>query len=411
MSWNNFLIGVCVAATFIVGAVALAVPNLSERIRILYASDRCDSRYAEEGAKIDCWLQMPLEFVKAGSMKAGFRAFSYLYDTYPLFASSGCHRHAHKIGDAAYSGFYVGRGLALEEIDFPQEATACGYGFFHGFIEHLVQNNADKQFVVSSCEYLRATYSSTMRDVGTICYHASGHGFMQREADSLPKGMWGNAANMVAQPLKRCEELPTNEREIEDCREGVFNVLVDWMETGNFGLAPRKQDPLVLCGQVEEGWRYACLYELAQNLGNITEGSPLKAAAFAASIRDTEQRKMAFGVMVAGMMQSATALDEYKRILAECNSIKEAALYETCVVSSANGMMEHGEPGEEYKKVLDLCADPSLREGGDAACYLALSKRLPRFYEPGKAARICAAFPEIYRQSCDEARFPKDGIL
>lgn len=400
MSWSNVALAVVLALAVVVGLFELAVPHLAERVSQIRAADACDAAHEEIKARVDCWLKTPLDRIQAGSLPAAFRAFSYLYNAYPLFASSGCHRYAHKLGDAAYYEFVVARGLPIQAIRFPQSTTACGYGFFHGFIEHFVQNYFEKQFVVDSCEYLRKEYSSTMRDIGTICYHASGHGFMQAQADALPEAMQGNPDLMVAAPLERCEELPTNQKEIEDCREGVFNVLVDWMETGDFGLAFDLRDPLQLCSLLKDGWQYACFYELAQNLGRITEGNPLKAAQFSTTIRDSELRTMAFGVMVAGMMQSATALDEYKKILAECVHIEDATLRDMCVTSSANGMMEHGSPGKEYEKVLDLCADSVLQAGDEAACYGALSKRLLRFYEPGKAASICGKFPEQYRGAC-----------
>jgi hypothetical protein len=400
MSWNKiglFALAPAVAA----GIFMLYVPHLPERIGTVVHADACDAAHEGIQAKVDCWLGRPLSIVDAGSLTAGFRAFTYLYETYPAFASTGCHRYAHKVGDAAYYNFMLAKGLALEEVEFPQSTTACGYGFFHGFIEHLVQNDPDEKNVVQNCEYLRETYAKNMRDIGTICYHASGHGFMQTQADALPDAMWGNPGLMVKQPLEACERLPTNGQEIEDCREGVFNVLVDWMETKDFGLSFDLDDPLALCSRVAAGWQYACYYELGQNLGKITGGSPLRAAAFSASIRDTELRRMTFGVMVAGMMQSKTALDEYRELLGECTAIEEAVLYETCVVSSANGMMEHGVPGEEYAKVLDLCADARLTErDGDAACYRALGQRLARFYPPGKVASICGSFPSAYRDSC-----------
>jgi len=401
MSLNSTVLSALGIAVASVAICVLSVPHLSERVGTILHAEACDDTHEGIQAKVDCWLQRPLGIVSAGSLMAGFRAFTYLYETYPEFASTGCHRYAHKIGDAAYYNLMLARGLSLEEIEFPQSTTACGYGFFHGFVEHLVQNDPDEPVVVRNCEYLRETYADDMRDIGTICYHASGHGFMQTQADALPDAMWGNPVSMVKRPLEGCEALPTTEREIEDCREGVFNVLVDWMETGDFGLSTDLEDPLALCSEVVARWQYACFYELGQNLGQITQGSPLTAARFSMHIPDPELRRMTFGVMVAGMMQSKAALDEYRGVLNECAQIEDAALYETCVVSSANGMMEHGVPGDEYVKVLDLCADPALgARGGDVACYRALGQRLARFYSPGKAATICGAFPAVYRDSC-----------
>lgn len=395
------------AAPFVAGFL-LTTLALGHAAALDVSLDRAGASCAEkksEAEQADCWMQIVLLELRKRGIGPAFRQFAKLYERYPVFGATGCHSHAHRVGDAAYYGLYVAEGLSLKEIDFPQETTTCGYGFFHGFIEHLIQDKPDEAFVVETCEYLRGRLAGTMRDIGTICYHASGHGFQQTEADDLHSELWGRADLLVQRPLARCESLPTNDAEIEDCRQGVFNVITDWMAFKNFGLALDLDDPLRLCRALPERWHHACFYELAQKLEPVTRDSPAKAAALVGGITRGALREMTFGVMIAGMLQRQAPLNGYPRIIAECIAIADDALFKTCVQSSANGLMEHGSPGREYEKVLDLCATPALSaRGGDRFCYEALAHRLSRFYPAEKKHTICGKFPASFHDACRTAR-------
>lgn len=363
----------------------------------------CDISNGTESEKLDCWLQLIFSEMKRGGVASAFAAFGHIYDTYPMFGASGCHQHAHKVGDTAYYEFFVAKGLTLEEMDFPQETTTCGYGFFHGFVEHLIQDNPDPAFVAETCEYLRSRLSHDMRDIGTICYHASGHGFTVAKADVLKKSEWGNMRAMIEMPLARCEGLPTNEKEVEDCREGVFNVISDWMTMNNLGLEFNFEDPFSSCNQLPARWHYACYYEFGMKLEPVTGDSPIRAAEYVQSIRDFTLREMTFGVMVAGMMQRDAPLGSYLETFKECTSMPDE-LFKMCITSSANGMMEHGSPGKEYMDVMRACAEPILspREG-TRLCFETLALRLSRFYTQEEKARICEEFPQLYKDSCHRA--------
>lgn len=376
-------------------------PSVAQGFGAAREAAQCDEK-PNDTERVECWMQMVAQELRSEGMVPAYKIFSYLYEKYPTFGATGCHQHAHKIGDVAYYEVYVAQGKTLKDMEFPQETTSCGYGFFHGFIEHLIQDHPDQAYVVETCEYLRGRLSGTMRDIGTICYHASGHGFMQSQADSLAPEQLGNALLLVRKPLESCDTLPANAKEIQDCREGVFNVLADWQIVQNFGLSFDFQKPFQLCEKIESKWRKACYYELGMKLEPIIGDSPIKAAQYVMQINDKDIRIMTFGVMVAGMMQRRAPLDEFDLIIQECIRVSDRDLFEHCVVSSANGMMEHGSPGYEYKKVLSLCASAGLEDrNGTQLCYNALARRLSRFYTPAKKMLICGEFPHEYRAACE----------
>ncbi|MEK7505585.1 MAG: hypothetical protein AAB597_01675 [Patescibacteria group bacterium] len=367
------------------------------------AATECAGGARNDAERVDCWLQIVFERLRNDGIASAYETFGRLYDSYPLFGASGCHQHAHKVGDTAYYELFVAAGRRdIEGMDFPQSATSCGYGFFHGFIEHLIQDHPSPAYVTTACEYLRGKYSGTMRDIGTICYHASGHGFTLAQVDTLPKTEWGKLPGFIARPLAQCEDLPfAKEREVEDCREGVFNVIADWMTGNEYGLRFDYEHPFDTCADTPIRAAYACYYELGQKLEPVIKDNPLVAERLVAPIEDKGLRETAFGVMVAGMMQRKVPLGEEKKILDSCLKIGDQALFRVCILSLANGMMEHGSPGKEYQRVLFVCSDSRLEERGIGGfCYDTLALRLSRFYAPEKKLRICGLFPADRTESC-----------
>lgn len=400
---NHRVLVVCVALVLVAGA-AWGGPSLVEGFSLSQEIGSCERSFTSDAEKINCWLQIVFDRLRSEGLVSAYRAFSYLYETRPIFGASGCHQHAHKVGDTAYYELFVAGGLTLEEMNFPQETTSCGYGFFHGFVEHLIQDHPDGAYVTKTCEYLRERYSESMRDIGIICYHASGHGFTISKADTLTKSEWGNMYALVEEPLLSCESLPDiSSREIEDCREGVFNVISDWMVLEDLGLSFDYEEPFKLCNTLLERWKHACYYELGMKLEPVIGDEPTEAEKFVRNIGDTDLRETVFGVMIAGMMQRQAPLNGYEEVLGGCLNVVDATLMHICVRSLVNGMMEHGSPGKEYEKILPLCAFPSLKEREvESVCYEALARRLSRFYVPEKKEFICARFPEAYADFCRE---------
>lgn len=389
------------AALILLGGVFFG-SKTAEGISVRVSAAECASRSEQESVRVDCWIELALNYVQRGDISAAYRTFGYLYGAYPSFGASGCHVHAHKLGDAAYYNFFISQGLKLSEMNFPQETTSCGYGFFHGFIEHLIQDYPQTAYVKETCEYLREALSTNMHDIARICYHASGHGFLQAEADSLTKERFGNVPVIVARPLKRCEALPgVTEMEIEECREGVFNVVSDWMIEKNFGLSFDFKHPFVICDALPERWHWACYYEFGQKLASVIGDKPLVAEQYVASIRKKDIREMTLGVIIAGMMQRLAPLNQYVAVYEDCARMKDDGLSSVCIRSATNGMMEHGEPGKEYEKIIPMCSLPSLREReGAEICHDTLARRLSRFYPPAKKTDICNMFPPEYRTDC-----------
>lgn len=382
------LIAIATAFTFLVWPYVFLERSLSS----------CESANTDK-EQIECIFRIIESEFERGGIVSAMTVFSEAYDRFYSFASSGCHRYAHRVGDLAYYHDYLANP-DLAAMEFPQETTSCGYGFYHGFLEHLIQDHPTAAFVGQTCEYLRARLSEQMQDIGTTCYHGSGHGFTLAEAERVPREQWGDIDAFTAEPLASCEKLSANAREIEDCKEGVFNVVIDWMAEKQYGFEYDVAQPFETCDALSENNVKACYYEMAQKLDGVSDRDPVRMVEILRDARE-EYVLLAFRVGIAGIIQQTVADNEpYESTLARCATL-EQRFFQACVESIVAGLFEHGVPQEEYKKPLQVCEeDVVVRGSAQDVCYRTLAQRLKRFYEPARLRELCVLIPQQDRAHC-----------
>lgn len=394
--WNKRqLIVLTLGALALVSVFLFSIFISSPARALAVCRGEVDERQAE------CIFRVIERELMDGSMKSAMAVFSQAYKDFPSFVQPGCHKQAHRVGDIVYARLYS-PDTGVGALDFPQETTACGYGFFHGFLEHLTQDNPDPSFVDTTCLDLRERLGGTMGAIGEICFHGSGHGFALAHAETLPKSSWGNVREFTVEPASMCDKFTkAREREREECKEGVFNVLVEWMSLGQYGFTFNREEPFRFCDAGPKELQSACYYETAQKLDGLAHYDPVAVAEIVAHVADKKLRTTAFQVGVAGIVQN-TILDENapERTIARC-ALLEQELFEMCLGSFINGLFEHGSPQEEYKRALDVCALPAVQEKSAALfCYDTIALRLDRFYSDDQKRNICALIPAEYRDGC-----------
>jgi hypothetical protein len=385
-------------------AAALIYPKPLQSFLMSRELAACETENDDAAAQIECAFRLIERTIDTKGLSAGMEAFTQSYTAITAFADTGCHKHAHRVGDIVYYKMY--RPLNdLTKLDFPQSTTACGYGFYHGFMEHLIQDHPTIEFVTETCDYLSLRYGATMGDIRTICYHGAGHGLMLAWVEGRPRSQWGDAYALSAKPVAQCEALPSaNEREKEECKEGIFNLIADWRDDKQYGFSLKKGESLfALCDRLPRTMRHACYYEMAQKVDKPSELDPVKLAAIAMGIVYPEYTQVVFDVGIAGIMQQVIAEgDRYKDVLASCVSLEER-FSRACIESAVHGLYEHGEPQREHERAQEACRHEGVRGGPlEEACYTAVSGSLLRFYPKEKALSICEGFPEAYARACTE---------
>ncbi len=400
---NKLFIGIGALVVLLCGGLAYAVYADSSgpfaSLRQVRSLRPC-TKIEKTDLQTECIFRVLDKELRDKGSQAVFRSFTHAYEMFPAFAAAGCHRHAHRLGDMTYYGLYVGRE-DLDAIDFPQETTACGYGFYHGLLEHLIQDRPDPAFATQTCEYLTKRLSGQMRDIQMICYHGSGHGFILAHSEKVPRERWGDLHIFTDVPVQQCDELlKATASDIEQCKEGVFNVIVDWMALDQYGFTYNSKTPFVICDSVIPSSKKACYYEMAQKIDKASGWDPVRMERIVDQIADTDLRRMAFQVGIAGLVQNTIVQHGEEDIITKCATLNESTR-EACIGAVVHGLFEHGMPQEEFQRPLALCALPSIQESGKQSfCYGNIVYHLERFYTPERALELCYKFPADFREAC-----------
>lgn len=391
MWFHKYKFSVLLILFFVVAGVGLALYAESSRS---VATATCNSKFENDEEKINCWYDLIRGAFTAEGTEAAFNLFEEIYRDYDTFSNTGCHRHAHNVGDMAYYFDYLNH-RDITKTEFPRNATACGYGFYHGFFEHLIQDNPQVEFVTEICEYAKVELLDVAPAIAQTCYHGSGHGFVLGQVGKLTDERDWNIRTFTSAPLNSCESLPeAKEREIEECRQGVYNVLVDWMADEEYGLYYDREKPFAVCDLERYERQPDCYYEMSQKIDGVSGHDPIKAAAIANTAKRVDLRGSIVNVALAGMVQRDPKGDQ-KNLLLACQSLT-GPLKDSCIAGIVGGLVEHDTTGGNYGNALNFCGQDALNSDESGACYRALGANIQRFKTK-----------EELGLSCEEGLYPE----
>ncbi len=356
----------------------------------------CDAKEDSEGAA--CWNSMLARSLRTEGAKGAFRTLVRLYKTEPAFITNGCHRQAHIIGEAAYAEYR--RHLDWAQVGFGPETIYCNYGYYHGIFEHLFRDNpGNLKLVKTLCDELEEKLSRSIPRIRQNCYHGAGHGFMP---EPPPEKNWGNAPAMTRPALNACDALSVpSPKEREECHQGVYNVLADWMNFNKYGLRFPEPNLLRVCeDQPEKDHRLACYYEFGMRIHDAAKNDiALIAEKFVNAIPDDETAKMVMGSAASTVIESTLGRERYDDFAAACRALPER-LGDSCINGLLGGLVAHGEPGKEYKKALAFCASPEFTEEERSSCYRHLFEKFHQVYLAEEVLRLCQSIPIRHQKSC-----------
>ncbi len=377
-------------AVFVIGVGIGSTSNnqlsvLGEEIDNCYLNNKTN-----DAAQVDCWMGLMKDSYSRGGTEKAFEIFQYIYDNYDGFANSGCHRQAHRVGDFAYYFDYLSH-KNFDLVQFPKSANACGYGFYHGFIEHLVQDNPEVSFVKNTCQYLISRLNETAPDIAKTCYHGSGHGFLIAEADEIVTKEPINIVNVTNLPIKKCSELQVAEEYIAECHEGVFNVFIDWMVEGNYGLKYDNLNPFVPCEALlpDELSYQACSIEISRKFDSLSGYEPAKVLALIKKNPFTQIHDRMFQIGVTGIVQH-NPKDGPLSLTTKCREL-DSEYQEQCFSAVVLGIFSHGNPREIYLEAEEFCSSEYLTVGERSLCYKESAQRIKRFYSVNEIIKLCGA--------------------
>ncbi|MCH7730573.1 hypothetical protein IID21_03545 [Patescibacteria group bacterium] len=338
-----------------------------------------------------CWQETIENALAEGGIEGGFFALSDLYDNDPSFRSD-CHGYTHIIGEEASSVFARGEDMALTT-----KASYCGYGFYHGFMETLLQTTGDLSQAREFCDYVDKQLASQNPGAWRACSHGIGHGTV----DGSDPRTWGDAEAMIAEGLRLCEILSSEEFQKDLCASGVFNSLAIMHYDPKYKLEINNADPYWICQKQTVGYFKKPCYEEMNTLTLRSSGNDFSKASFhVENIEESEYAVFAIQSLAAYASSFAIKDASYREFIATCQSLSEH-LKIPCVAGFAAGLLEHGPPEREYVAALDYCASEMLTEKEKEACYKRLLGGAWHLYSSQKYQDICNLVAREYKRLCN----------
>ncbi len=344
---------------------------------------------------LSCWAAEIETVLSQKGFDAAFARFDELYSRDAVFVAN-CHDMTHLIGEAAYRQFVeTGKGITSDKT------ALCGYGFFHGFIETMLQTQESYDTAVRFCAEIQAELSKTIASPNAIyaCYHGIGHGTF----DALPQRIWGNDREMVRQALATCREVTVGKDEIlyKQCATGVFNSLANAYSVQLYTLQYDTQDPDKICREQEnEMLQRACYAEVMLGYLRVyfPTLSPDELIQKVTALTHPVGGPMTMFTLVATSMNTDVQSMDFTAWKQRCLSVPEN-FRSACVEGVAEGLIGWGKPGSEYIQALQWCSTVA-KTTQRAVCYEYVLPRLDTLYSREKTAEICSTVPEDVRLLC-----------
>lgn len=321
-------------------------------------------------------------------------AFELVASLYESGASGDCHAYAHKIGEKAYKLFSQANKLTLG-----RKTYYCGYGFYHSFMETLLQERGDTKLAHEFCNY---TIKSTgLPSAWTACYHGIGHG----SVDGSDPRTWSDASAMMKAGFDICDTVSDTPLKRYLCASGIYNAMDVLSGDPKYKITEIQKQPFKLCYTQPEDLREPCYTNMTPPVLRLTKGDFQKAAQYIEeNIKDPEAptidgfttREM---VVLSLFHEYVRAHGTDKNFLVMgvdlCRSLPEHSRL-ACIEGLSGGHMKYGEPEKEYVKWREFCVSPKLLDDEKDSCYKYVLNRILNWYTKEKAMEICQSVPGEY---------------
>ena len=338
----------------------------------------------------DCWRQELDTVFTSKGIEPTFDLLESHYQKYPLFADS-CHNLAHELGHQSVNKY-------LEDPDsiFSPKAAYCAYGFYHGFMESLINARgivAAKNF----CREVGARLGESTPDAFLQCYHGVGHGGIAltagEHADYTEDGLTQAA-------LEFCELASDAADQLYRCASGVFNTVGSFYIRNEFGLRVRPEDPLWFCHIQPDKYKDSCYGNLNLALNWAADNDFSKSSKFVEKIPEQKYAASAM-IYLAASNSLRVAKNDPEAAVFACRNLKNQ-LNLPCIEGFVYGFLENGSPNFAYREAMAFCDTKSMTEDEREKCFDYSLSPLDAIYSIDKARQICAEeAPLRYKKYCE----------
>lgn len=342
----------------------------------------------------NCYEELIDATLQTKGLKEAFETLANLFEKDSNFASD-CHDFTHKLGEKAYFMFSEKKEFSLSE-----KSSYCGYGFYHGFMETLLQKTADMGEARKFCEYADSQLKKTTSDAGGACYHGIGHGAV----DGSDPRSWGDPQEMIKNGLALCELVSNDENptprygKLYRCASGVFNALEILSTSNQYKLSLNKKDPFWVCKSQPEEFKEACFTQFVVAVMVLNNNDFTKSARIIDTINENNFAIPSLQALAVELVKHGKT--DYQQTLDFCHSL--SVRFQTpCITAYAEGFLKYGPPEKEYVEAIKFCKFNLLKDYEKSACFEKVLSLLRIWYTADKSQSICKGVDEKYRwQNC-----------
>lgn len=357
----------------------------SQKENISISHKTC-SQFKDVGSKQQCWESLIEHTLNQDGLDSAFNLVDYLYSSEPQFAAD-CHGFTHQLGEKAYKLFSQNQDIKLS-----LKASYCGFGFYHAFMESLLRTTSDLKQARRFCDQVGGQNELSRLS----CFHGIGHGLLEDVPNPTLKG---NAQTIIKKPLEICANLSKSDVEEYRCASGVFNVLAIYYQNPNSHLKVQANDPYLICNQqIKKNVKDSCYDQMNSLVLSLSDGSLLSAANFAENIKDDEFASSAIHGIAGAYGQAKVAKINYDGVVTTCKNI-QPRLKSKCLEGFLLGMLEGGQPGQEYVEGKKFCSSDLLNQEEKISCFNNLIWSVSAT-NPQKLTEVCSNLEQQYRQNC-----------
>lgn len=341
--------------------------------------------------KMRCFDQELKERLATQGIDAAFDYFKEIYPVHPEVAQE-CHDWMHTLGELEYASYAEGSEVTLQE-----EASLCGYGYYHGFINAMV---AQTQSILSAqefCAQAAARIEHGGLSIQESCIHGIGHSVATLALES--QIVWGDIKAVLEDASIQCEKLYPDSP--GTCLDGMFHELYGSIARGDYGMTPdaymQSNDLFFYCRDMEGLLAESCYSEFIK-LWPYVLGED-KIIAMQNIITDTSDVLTRFPRVLRSLARSFIEIDlptgEFTQSVAAC-ALVSPALLEGCIHGLAIGFVTHGEPDAMHEAGFAFCID-HYQGTLMHMCLKDVVIELRARYTPQRVSEACEELSEEYR--------------
>lgn len=341
------------------------------------------------GEKKQCWQDLILSTMEYEGLDRAFEMIASLHEAQSDFRAI-CHDITHKLGTAAYTLF-----IAEKDFRVSPKSAYCSFGFYHGFMETLVRSGTDLDSAQAFCRYVDKQLFSETPNAVFSCYHGIGHGL----TDLHNKNAWGDEQAMTRPALALCKKIATNEKQLLLCGTGVFDAISLAYYNRLYGMVMKKDDPLWLCREQSDEFKKSCYMDSMPAILWLGNNRLADAAFYVEQFAPKPYADIAIRSLAGNSVRFTIKNGEMNPDVGTCRRLKRS-LGIACIEGLAQGVMEFGMPGIEYKKALDFCLGPIILSQEREPCLTRVLAYSSERYSHEKFVEICRTISKSYTHLC-----------